>query len=64
VKKQLRNVQNFFLILKRDHGIHERLFQKLPSMRFLTMMAVLEHFGKDALGRDDHGHASKSIETM
>jgi hypothetical protein len=27
-------------------------------------MAILEHFGEDAHGRDGHGHASKSKETL
>jgi hypothetical protein len=27
-------------------------------------MDILEHFGKDAHGRNGHGHASKSKETL
>ena len=27
-------------------------------------MNILEHFGEDAFGRDGHGHASESKETL
>jgi hypothetical protein len=27
-------------------------------------MVILQHFGEDAHGRDGHGHASKSKETL
>jgi hypothetical protein len=33
-------------------------------MRFLIITTILEHFGEDDFGRDGHGHASKSKETL
>jgi hypothetical protein len=33
-------------------------------MRFLIITTTLEHFDEDAFGRDGHGHASKSKETL
>jgi hypothetical protein len=33
-------------------------------MRFLIITTTLDHVGEDAFGRDGHGHASKSKETL
>jgi hypothetical protein len=37
---------------------------KMAANVIFIKMAILEHFGEDAHGRDGHGRASKSYETL
>jgi hypothetical protein len=56
--------RSFDLKRDRDRRIQKRPYKNHRQRDSLSLRPILEHFGEDAFGRDGHGHASKSKETL